>query len=206
MVYYPRAGTPSYRETRVCPFHSYLYKMLIGSVFGRVIHGMEHIDKIGKLETDSKDRPLLKVVISHCGELELRKAPPARRPATPLSDSASASDSEAEERRRREAKARKREKRDRKDRNGETSEERRERRARKKERSGRSKKEDEEETIEELDARLEREEKARLEIEAAEKLEAAKKERERLKAEGGVVYKGKHSDQYLYRGCAGLRL
>jgi len=149
-------------------------------VFGKVIHGMEHIEAIGRLETDSKDRPLNKVIISHCGELELRKPPTqaVRRASTPPS-----SDSEDErerERRRRKSKKEKKE---------ETSEERKERRSRKKE-SKREKRGDGEETVEELDARLEREEKEALEAHRLKKEEAAKKERERKIAEGGVVYKG----------------
>jgi hypothetical protein len=157
----------------------------VNRVFGKVIHGMEHIEAIGRLETDSKDRPLNKVVISHCGELELRKPPPARRASTPPSIK-SDSDSEAEERREKRRRKSKRE----------TSEERRERRLLKKEKKSKSKskskskKDGEEETIEELDARLEREEKERLETLRVEKEEAVKKERERRIAEGGVVYKG----------------
>jgi peptidyl-prolyl isomerase G (cyclophilin G) len=148
-------------------------------VFGKVIHGMEHIEAIGRLETDSKDRPINKVVISHCGELELRKPPaPVRRASTPPS-------SDSEEERDRERERRRRAKKEKK---GETSEERKERRSRKKEK--REKKGDGEETVEELDARLEREEKEALEAHRLKKEEAAKKERERKIAEGGVVYKG----------------
>ena len=152
---------------------------LIGRVFGKVIHGMEHIEAIGRLETDSKDRPLNKVIISHCGELELRKPPTqvVRRASTPPS-------SDSEDERERE----KRRRRSKKEKKEETSEERRERRSRKKEK--REKKVDGEETVEELDARLEREEKEALEAHRIRKEEAAKKERERKIAEGGVVYKG----------------
>jgi len=148
-------------------------------VFGKVIHGMEHIEAIGRLETDSKDRPLDKVIISHCGELELRKPPTqaVRRASTPPS-----SDSEDERERERCRRKSKKEKQE------ETSGERRERRSRKKEK--REKRGDEEETVEELDARLEREEKEALEAHRLKKEEAAKKERERKIAEGGVVYKG----------------
>jgi peptidyl-prolyl isomerase G (cyclophilin G) len=154
---------------------------LIGRVFGKVIHGMEHIEAIGRLETDSKDRPLNKVIISHCGELELRKPPTqaVRRASTPPS-----SDSEDER-----EKERERRRRSKKEKKEETSEERRERRSKKKE-SKREKRGDEEETVEELDARLEREEKEALEAHRLKKEEAAKKERDRKIAEGGVVYKG----------------
>ena len=173
-------------------------------VFGRVIHGMEHIETIGRLETDSKDRPLNKVIISHCGELELRKPAP-RRPTTPPSAQSDTGSEEEERRERRRRKASKRDKR-------ETSEERRDRRSLKKEKR-KSKKDGNgngngngEETIDELDARLEREEKERLDTLRVEKEEAAKRERERLKAEGGVVYKGM-STFYLYntQSCSDSR-
>jgi peptidyl-prolyl isomerase G (cyclophilin G) len=146
-------------------------KGLIGRVFGKVIHGMEHIEAIGRLETDSKDRPLNKVIISHCGELELRKPPTqaVRRASTPPSSSDDDRERERERRRR-------------------SKKEKKERRSRKKEK--REKKGDGEETVEELDARLEREEKEALEAHRLKKEEAAKKERERKIAEGGVVYKG----------------
>ncbi|KAG5637965.1 hypothetical protein H0H81_002409 [Sphagnurus paluster] len=43
-------------------------------VFGRVIRGYEVVQKIASLPVDAKDRPLTPIVISNCGELELRKA------------------------------------------------------------------------------------------------------------------------------------
>ena len=60
-------------------FHpSYLsYDSLTGCrVFGRVISGLQHVQTIGHLPTDEKDRPVDVVTISHCGELELRKPVP----------------------------------------------------------------------------------------------------------------------------------
>ena len=43
-------------------------------VFGRVIRGYEDvIPKIMDVPTDEKDRPKVPIVISNCGELELRK-------------------------------------------------------------------------------------------------------------------------------------
>jgi hypothetical protein len=45
-------------------------------VFGRVIRGYEDvIPKIVDISTDEKDRPKVPIVISNCGELELRKKP-----------------------------------------------------------------------------------------------------------------------------------
>ena len=56
-------------------------------VFGRVVSGFEHVETIGKLPTDEKDRPVSRVVIAHCGELELRrlaaKKAPSPSPQTP---------------------------------------------------------------------------------------------------------------------------
>jgi len=52
-------------------------------VFGRVVSGFEHIQTIGRLPVDEKDRPISPVVISHCGELELRK--PVKKPS-PISE------------------------------------------------------------------------------------------------------------------------
>ncbi len=45
-------------------------------VFGKVIRGYtEVVTKIATIPTDEKDRPSVPVVITHCGELELRKPP-----------------------------------------------------------------------------------------------------------------------------------
>ena len=44
-------------------------------VFGRVIRGYDVVEKIAALPVDNKDRPLAPIVISNCGELELRKPP-----------------------------------------------------------------------------------------------------------------------------------
>ena len=38
-------------------------------VFGQVINGMEIIDQIENIETNSEDRPLKKIVIINCGEI-----------------------------------------------------------------------------------------------------------------------------------------
>jgi len=108
----------------------------MSSVFGRIVAWMDHISAIGKLPTDEKDRPLSRVTITHCGELELRKPaapsskPPVRSnsPANSVSDkspqrrpnigsgSETGTDSEEEEReRRRRRKQRKAERRDKKE-------------------------------------------------------------------------------------------
>lgn len=81
---------------------------------------MEYIATIGKLDTDERDRPLSPVIVSHCGELELRRR--ARTPSPTPSE-----DSEEEYRRR------KRERRERKEK--EREERRRERMERRRDRS-----------------------------------------------------------------------
>ncbi|KAF8224147.1 hypothetical protein L208DRAFT_498161 [Tricholoma matsutake] len=64
-------------------------------VFGKVIKGYEVIKQVAEVLVDEKDRPLTPVVISNCGELELRKPPgqnahkrscPTRRNEGPQTD------------------------------------------------------------------------------------------------------------------------
>ncbi|BEI82233.1 hypothetical protein CcaverHIS002_0301010 [Cutaneotrichosporon cavernicola] len=173
-------------------------------VFGRVVSGMDHIKTIGALPTDGRDRPFSPVIVSHAGELELRRPAraisPSRSPTRSRSRSprrrgkySDDSDSDDEERRRR--------RRARKERHREERRERRERRDRreekdKKERRRRSVSE----SISELDARLEAEEKARLGEERAIKEEEMKARREReqkaVRESGGVVYKGRGAMRY----------
>jgi peptidyl-prolyl isomerase G (cyclophilin G) len=172
-------------------------------VFGRVVSGMEHIRSIGSLPTDGRDRPHSPVIVSHAGELELRRpaAPSASRsqsrsvsPRKRRSKYSDDSDSEEEERRRRRRARKEREREEREER-------RRERRERRERRDGSEKQERKErrrrsvsETISELDARLEAEEKARLEAERTAKEAEAKARRERelqaVRESGGIVYKG----------------
>lgn len=46
-------------------------------VFGRVIRGFDEVVlKIASVPTGAQDRPDVPVIITNCGELELRKAPP----------------------------------------------------------------------------------------------------------------------------------
>ncbi|TYJ51642.1 hypothetical protein B9479_007776 [Cryptococcus floricola] len=160
-------------------------------VFGRVVFGMEHIDAIGDLPTDDRDRPLSPVTIIHCGELELRR--PAAKPRSPSptrsltpepkrdrSDSEDADSDDSREYRRK-RKERKREKKERREKEGKSNH--------------KSSRRDREETEAELDERLEREEKEMLEKQRVEKLAETKRrleeERQRIKDDGGIVYKGR---------------
>jgi peptidyl-prolyl isomerase G (cyclophilin G) len=52
-------------------------------VFGKVISGREVLQKIVEIPVDGKDRPTTPVVISNCGELELRLI---RQPDMPNGD------------------------------------------------------------------------------------------------------------------------
>lgn len=191
---------------------------------------MEHIDTIGQLPTDDRDRPLSPVVITHCGELELRR-PPQKPRARSASISSSFSDrSRSRSRSRSPSRNRsrdasspdrsastKRRSRSRKYSDSGTeseydSDDSRERRRRRKDRKrskrsksksksksrrhsrGRDSESEREETLSELDARLEREEKEKLEKERLEKLAEMKRkieeEKQRVKDAGGVIYKG----------------
>ncbi|WVQ76119.1 hypothetical protein IAR50_005762 [Cryptococcus sp. DSM 104548] len=173
-------------------------------VFGRVVFGMEHIETVGNLQTDDRDRPLSPVTIIHCGELELRRPPPAVKPRSPSlsrsltpsrsrspepkrrdrsrrsSDSEEADSDDSRERRRK-RKERKREKRERRDKEGKSR--------------SKSSRREREETEAELDERLEREEKEMLEKQRLQRLAETKRkleeERQRIKDEGGIVYKGR---------------
>ena len=49
-------------------------------VFGKVIRGYENVvKKLAQVPVDAKDRPQTPIVISNCGELELRKKPVAEQ-------------------------------------------------------------------------------------------------------------------------------
>ncbi|KZV77207.1 hypothetical protein PENSPDRAFT_568449 [Peniophora sp. CONT] len=45
-------------------------------VFGRVIRGFDVVRKVEAVPTGTKDRPVTPVVVSSCGELELKRPPP----------------------------------------------------------------------------------------------------------------------------------
>ncbi|KAJ7454874.1 cyclophilin-like domain-containing protein [Mycena latifolia] len=150
-------------------------------VFGRVIRGYDEVvEKLADVPVDEKSRPLSNVLISNCGELELRKAAkPAKR--------ASPSDEEEDEPQRRRSKR------------SASADSDRPRHHRKK---SKRKKEEEPpaeltapvgETEEEYDARLEREELERIEAQRKKDLERTKEryEREVQTKNGGVRLKGR---------------
>ncbi|KAJ7746559.1 cyclophilin-like domain-containing protein [Mycena metata] len=158
-------------------------------VFGKVIRGYDEVvAKLAEVPVDEKSRPLSTVMISNCGELELRKVAKLASPAP---------DAEEEEPRRRKSK---------RSGSADSDEPRKHRK-----KSKRSKREEEppvtskepavptEETEEEYDARLEREENERNEAQR-------KKDLERLKAQyesevkttnGGVRLKGRGRMMYV---------
>ncbi|KAJ7117293.1 cyclophilin-like domain-containing protein [Mycena filopes] len=158
-------------------------------VFGKVIRGYDEVvTKLAEVPVDEKSRPLETVLISNCGELELRKVAKATKQASPTSDA------EDDEPRRRKSK-----------RSGSADSDQ-PRKHRKK--SKRSKREEEpvakdpavptEETEEEYDARLEREEIERIEVQRKKDLEQLKQRYEsEIKAtNGGVRLKGRGRMMY----------
>ncbi|KAF8207273.1 cyclophilin-like domain-containing protein [Mycena galopus ATCC 62051] len=166
-------------------------------VFGKVIRGYDEVvAKLAEVSVDEKSRPLSTVLISNCGELELRKpAKPAKR-ASPVSDA------EEEESRRRK-KARRSESVD-----SDRSRTERKKEKKKKKKSKRSKEEEpvttepgvpREETEEEYDARLEREELERIEAQRKKDLERLKEqyEKEAQTTNGGVRLKGRGRMMYV---------
>ncbi|KZO96563.1 hypothetical protein CALVIDRAFT_536931 [Calocera viscosa TUFC12733] len=172
--------------------------------FGRVVAGYEVIERISDVETDSKDRPLEKVIIASCGELEFRKVPPksAVAPEESVSESEEKSPAPKSKRRHRdvdsdeddsEEEERKRRNRDRKARKMDKREKRESERLRRDEASP---KQDpavpHQETEEEYDARLEREEQERIKEIKRRELEALRREKKDTSVViDGVRYKGR---------------
>ncbi|KAJ3744236.1 cyclophilin-like domain-containing protein, partial [Lentinula detonsa] len=167
-------------------------------VFGRVLRGYDEVvKKITEVPVDGKDRPLNPVVIDNCGELELKKLPE--------SETAKEEKSSKTRHRSRHSHSRSRAS------DNSDSDSSRERRRRKKSKRKHRRDKSEEvikentdklnfrgETGEEYDARLEREEKERLEAERKQELQKIK---ERYEAESytqdGVRFKG-HTLCILY--------
>ncbi|KAG8953117.1 hypothetical protein FRC04_003064 [Tulasnella sp. 424] len=180
-------------------------------VFGKVVSGFDIVKRISEIPTDEKSRPLQSVVISHCGELELRKVPPKAAP--PRGRSLSVSSTERKKKRRHSSDSRgseseseeprhKHKHRSKKDKDKRRSSKDRDR-SKKKSRRSRSPDDDRdrdrggraasprEETMEELDARLEREEKERLAAAKRNELEELKKRASEGESSGGIRFKGR---------------
>ncbi|KAH8831348.1 cyclophilin-like domain-containing protein [Flagelloscypha sp. PMI_526] len=169
-------------------------------VFGRVIRGFEDVvAKIAKVEVDEKHRPFTPIIVSNCGELELRSKPqpPKRTSPSPerersrkrksrkrSSSRSGRSDSESESERRRRKKNKKRSKKHRSDKEEPAPEE---------DQAPRK------ETEEEYDARLEREENERIAAQRKEKLRKAKEQLEldAQSSKGGVRFKGRGRMVYI---------
>ncbi|KAJ7178729.1 cyclophilin-like domain-containing protein [Mycena crocata] len=159
-------------------------------VFGKVIRGYDEVvSKLADVPVDEKSRPLKTVLITSCGELELRKAAKPPKRASPVSDA------EEEDRRHRRSKR------------SASADSDRPRHRRKK--SKRTKHEElvaepssavpTEETEEEYDARLEREENERIEAQRKRDLERIREkyEREVQTNNGGVRLKGRGRMMYV---------
>jgi len=165
-------------------------------VFGRVIRGYDEVvNKLAEVPVDEKSRPLSTVLISNCGELELRKAAKPAKRASPASDA----EEEDEPRRRKKSK---------RSESADSDRSRQDRKKKKKKKSKRSKDEEPvttdpavptQETEEEYDARLEREELERIEAQRKTDLERLKEryEREAQNTNGGVRLKGRGRMMYV---------
>lgn len=176
-------------------------------VFGRVIRGYDVVQKIASVPVDAKDRPLSPVIISNCGELELRqpgKLHPLIRFLLSLHNASASKPvkSPRSESKEDEGSNRRRSRRSRSRSRSRSPSRERERRHRKK--SKREKASDDiapvldstsksptEETEEEYDARLEREENERLEAERRKELARIKEKYEdEIRSKDGVRFKG----------------
>lgn len=172
-------------------------------VFGRVIRGYEEtIKRIADVPTDDRDRPAVPVLISHCGELELRKPPAPVKRASEQTASEPESNSEVE-------RSRKHSRRRRSD-SADGDRKRKKSRKDKTHKSSKNKHQEEvpepagprKETEEEYDARLEREENERIAERKRRELAAL---HERLKqqdshnasANGGIRYKGRGQMKFV---------
>ncbi|KAJ7352531.1 cyclophilin-like domain-containing protein [Mycena albidolilacea] len=161
-------------------------------VFGKVIRGYDEVvAKLGAVPVDEKSRPLSTVLISNCGELELRKV--AKR-ASPVSDAGQEDEGRRQRKKKRSESA--------------DSDRSRADRKKKKKKSKRSKNEEPVtadpavpigETEEEYDARLEREELERIEAQRKKDLERLKEryDKEAQNTNGGVRLKGRGRMMYV---------
>ena len=189
-------------------------------VFGKVIRGLDVVKAIEKVETNEKDTPKIPIVITHCGELQLRQQPPPPLPrptategATQKRGASESVDSESDGNRR----ERKRQKKETKEKRKREKAEKRKRRGRGDDRSAspsrsesRSEPGDRDdaqpgaaegstinETEEEYDARLEREERERLELQKKSLLQRMKDEAQ-VDPRTGIRYKGARFHVYLW--------
>ncbi|EIN04910.1 hypothetical protein PUNSTDRAFT_92359 [Punctularia strigosozonata HHB-11173 SS5] len=181
-------------------------------VFGKVIRGYEVVQKIAELPTDEKDRPLTPVVVVNCGELELRrKSTASKDEVAPKAESRKESDEEA---------LRKHRRHDSRSRSPDSLRKKKSKRRKHRKRSVSTppSKDDHaaqstdtldhappQETEEEYDARLEREEKERLEAARRRELERIREQYEEQNTRNGVRFKGrgrmKYVDPELRRGA-----
>ena len=174
-------------------------------VFGKVIRGFDVVKAIEKVETNEKDAPTIPIVITHCGELQLIQQPPpptAEEGATKKRGASESAGSESEDDRR-ERKRRKKEKNETRRREKEEKRRRQHRgddKSPSHSRSGsKSKSVDQDnaqpgassthETEEAYDARLEREEKERIELQNKTLLQRMKDEAQ-IDPRTGIRYKG----------------
>lgn len=179
-------------------------------VFGRVVRGLEVVQKIAEVPVDEKDRPTVPVAIANCGELVLRRQvseEPSREKVRARSDVESDSDSGDESQKRKHKKRRHKKHRSTSSSDEDSGHEKRHhkhRRSKTRDRSGSRHRKGEqggvprEETEAEYDARLEREERERLEAEKRKELERLKRIAEaEVPTKNGVRFKGRGRMKYI---------
>lgn len=177
-------------------------------VFGKVIRGFDVVKAIEKVETNEKDAPTTLIVITHCGELQLRQQPPPptaeegatkKRGASESAGSESESDRREHKKRKKEKKEKRRREKEEKRRTRHPGNDRSPSRSRSGSRSKSVDRDDEQpgavadsithETEQEYDARLEREERERAELQKKTLLQRMKDEAQ-IDPKTGIRYKG----------------
>jgi len=166
-------------------------------VFGKLIRGYEVVKQVAEVPVDEKDRPLSPVVISNCGELELRK-PSAKNPHTPESNTQKRETMDRRRSRRFDSRPRSR--------SSETSERPRRKKSKRQKAPQDEKEEIEkqkskfpvEETEEEYDARLEREENERVDAQKKRELERIQRKYEsEIQNSNGIRFKGRGRMKFI---------
>ncbi|KAH8094569.1 cyclophilin-like domain-containing protein [Cristinia sonorae] len=180
-------------------------------VFGRVIRGYDDVvTKITEVQTDEKDRPIVPITIANCGELVMKsKVQPKEEVKESEEESEDESDRDREKRKKRRHRHRSRSRSPASDASSDDEDRSRHRKRRSKKSKGKHgkdkarsasperSKEPEEETEEQYDARLEREEKERIEAARRKELERIKRSAENVVTKDGVRFKGRGRMKYI---------
>lgn len=173
-------------------------------VFGRVVRGYDEVvRKIAEVSVDEKSRPAVPVTVDNCGELVLRAKAHEPKEESAKREALSGSDSEQSDDSSRHRHSKKRRKRRAADSDGEEEPKHRRHRKSTKRKTDSPKRspspdvDPEHETEEQYDARLEREEKERLEAERVKRLQRLKEQEVDMANKNGVRFKGRGRMKYL---------